>query len=129
VSRDLEYALIPKFCLQPLVENSLIHGFGQTQLEGRIDIRAACDHSLLILEVVDNGMGIKKAQANQSYRKRKSIGVQNLRESLELMFKNQPTGLRLESTDEGTKVIMHFPLLLSKPYLKEGNTIVAHIDR
>ncbi|KGP78868.1 helicase Ski2 [Paenibacillus sp. MAEPY2] len=129
VSRDLEYALIPKFCLQPLVENSLIHGFGQTQLEGRIDIRASCDHSLLILEVVDNGMGIKKSQANQSYRKRKSIGVQNLRESLELMFKNQPTGLRLESTDEGTKVIMHFPLLLSKPYLKEGNTIVAHIDR
>ncbi|MHA7583894.1 cache domain-containing sensor histidine kinase [Paenibacillus vandeheii] len=129
VPRDLEYALIPKFCLQPLVENSLIHGFGQTQLEGRIDIRASCDHSLLILKVVDNGMGIKKSQANQSYRKRKSIGVQNLRESLELMFKNQPTGLRLESTDEGTKVIMHFPLLLSKPYLKEANTIVAHIDR
>jgi sensor histidine kinase YesM len=129
VSRDLEYALIPKFCLQPLVENSLIHGFGQTQLDGRIDIRASIHHSLLILEVADNGMGVKKSQANQSYRKRKSIGLQNLRESLELMFKNQPTGLRMESTDEGTKVIMHFPLLLSKPYLKEGSTIVAHIDR
>ncbi|WP_413371840.1 cache domain-containing sensor histidine kinase [Paenibacillus taichungensis] len=129
VSRDLEYALVPKFCLQPLVENSLIHGFGQTQLEGRIDIRASSHHSLLILEVADNGIGIKKSQANQSYRKRKSIGVQNLRESLELMFKNQPTGLRIESTDEGTQVIMHFPLLLSKPYLKEGSTFVAHIDR
>jgi len=129
VSGDLEYALIPKFCLQPLVENSLIHGFGQSQHEGRIDIRASSRNSLLILEIADNGMGIKKSQENQSSRKRKSIGVHNLRESLELMFKNQPTELLIESTDEGTRVMMHFPLLLSKPYLKEGSANVAHIDR
>ncbi|CAM3339367.1 sensor histidine kinase [Paenibacillus lupini] len=126
---ELEYALIPKFCLQPLVENALLHGFGQSQREGRIDIRATTRNKLLILEVEDNGIGMRKAQENQSTRKRKSIGVQNLRESLELMFKNQPSGLVLESTDEGTKVMMHFPLLLSKPYAKEGITDVANIDR
>ncbi|KZS43212.1 helicase Ski2 [Paenibacillus glucanolyticus] len=129
VSEDLEYALIPKFCLQPLVENSLLHGFGQSHHEGQIVICASSRNSLLYLEVVDNGMGIKRSQENQSNRKRKSIGLQNLRESLELMFKNQPTGLLIESTDEGTKVVMHFPLLLSKPYLKEGSAYVAHADR
>lgn len=129
VGGDLEYALIPKFCLQPLVENSLLHGFGQSHQEGRIDIRASSRDSLLYLEVADNGMGIEKSQENQSNRKRKSIGLQNLRESLELMFKNQPTGLLIESTDEGTRVMMHFPLLLSKPYWKEGSAHVAHADR
>ncbi|MCM3627006.1 histidine kinase [Paenibacillus glycanilyticus] len=122
---ELEYALIPKFCLQPLVENSLLHGFGQSQREGRIVIRASSRNKLLILEVIDNGIGIEKAKETQTARKRKSIGIQNLRESLELMFKNQPSGLMLESSDEGTRVMMHCPLLLSKPYVKEGHDHVA----
>lgn len=125
VENELEYALIPKFCLQPLVENSLLHGFGQSQREGRIIIRAASRHKQLFLEVIDNGIGIQKAKGNQTGRKRKSIGIQNLRESLELMFKNQPSGLVLESSDEGTRVVMHCPLLLSKPYVKEEETHVA----
>ncbi|TCN01276.1 HAMP domain-containing protein [Paenibacillus sp. BK033] len=129
VEGELEYALIPKFCLQPLVENSLLHGFGQSQLEGRIDIRAASRGKQLILEVIDNGVGIEKAKERQSVRKRKSIGIQNLRESLELMFKNQPSGLQLESSEEGTRVTMNCPLLLSKPYAEEGFTDVADFNR
>jgi Predicted signal transduction protein with a C-terminal ATPase domain len=129
VEGELEYALIPKFCLQPLVENSLLHGFGQSQREGRIVIRASSRNKLLFLEVIDNGIGITKAQEKQPPRKRKSIGIQNLRESLELMFKNQPSGLMLESSDAGTRVTMHCPLLLSKPYAKEGYTHVADINR
>ncbi|SFE58120.1 HAMP domain-containing protein [Paenibacillus catalpae] len=128
IEGELEYALIPKFCLQPLVENSLLHGFGQSQREGRILIRASSRNRLLILEVIDNGIGIKKAKEVQTTRKRKSIGIQNLRESLELMFKNQPSGLVLESSEEGTRVTMHCPLLLSKPYVKEGHTHVADTD-
>ncbi|MCK9858726.1 histidine kinase [Paenibacillus sp. ATY16] len=129
VEGELEFALIPKFSLQPLVENSLLHGFGQSQLEGRIIIRAASRGKQLILEVIDNGVGIEKAKNRQSARKRKSIGIQNLRESLELLFKNQPSGLQLESSEEGTRVTMNCPLLLSKPYAEEGLTHVADINR
>ncbi|WP_435170513.1 cache domain-containing sensor histidine kinase [Paenibacillus glycanilyticus] len=129
VEGELEFALIPKFSLQPLVENSLLHGFGQSQREGRIIIRAASRGKQLILEVIDNGVGIEKAKNRQSPRKRKSIGIQNLRESLELLFKNQPSGLQLESSEEGTRVTMYCPLLLSKPYAEEGLTHVADINR
>ncbi|WP_336771338.1 cache domain-containing sensor histidine kinase [Paenibacillus sp. MMO-58] len=129
VEGELEFALIPKFSLQPLVENSLLHGFGQSQREGRIIIRAASRGRQLILEVIDNGVGIEKAKNRQSARKRKSIGIQNLRESLELMFKNQPSGLQLESSEEGTRVTMNCPLLLSKPYTEEGLAHVADINR
>ncbi|MOA20432.1 hypothetical protein D3C78_1408750 [compost metagenome] len=61
-------------------------------------------------------MGIERAQLNKATRKRKGIGVQNIRESLELLFKNQRTGMDIVSSDTGTEVIIHFPLLISKPY-------------
>lgn len=121
VSDELQYALIPKFCLQPLVENAIIHGFGQTLMDGRIEIKAESRNSNLYLEVTDNGMGAERAKEKKVSRKRKSIGVQNIRESLELLFKNQSTGLSLESSESGTRVMMHLPLLLSKPYQKEAD--------
>jgi len=129
VSDELKYALIPKFCIQPLVENAIIHGFGQTRSDGRIEIKAEAKHDLLYLEVADNGVGVERAKEKKVFRKRKSIGVQNIRESLELLFKNQSTGLSLASSDEGTRVMMHLPLLLSKPYLKEADGDVDRIDR
>ncbi|RED63187.1 sensor histidine kinase [Cohnella lupini] len=132
VNEELQYALIPKFCLQPLVENSLLHGFGQSLKDGRIEIAASSRNSLLYLDVTDNGIGVERAKEKKITRKRKSIGIQNIKESLELIFKNQSTGLTLESTDDGTRVSMHLPLLLSKPYRKEddidGNPM-ARFDR
>jgi two-component system sensor histidine kinase YesM len=129
ISDELQYALIPKFCLQPLVENSIIHGFGQTLSDGRIQIKAEARNSLLYLDVADNGVGVEIAKERKVSRKRKSIGVQNIRESLELLFKNQSTGLTVESSENGTRVHMHLPLLLSKPYQKEAFPDVAHVNR
>ncbi|MFC4812025.1 sensor histidine kinase [Paenibacillus sp. GCM10023250] len=121
VGEELGYALIPKFCLQPLVENALLHGFGQSVKEGRIVIKAAAKAPHLYLEVIDDGMGLEGAAERRTARKRKSIGLQNIRESLELLFKYQSTGLTIESTDAGTRVVMHMPLLLSTPYAKEDD--------
>jgi sensor histidine kinase YesM len=115
----MEYALLPKFSLQPLVENALLHGFGQSVADGEITIRAYSRDKLLYVEVEDNGMGVERAQEKKTTRKRKSIGVQIIRESLELIFKYQPTGIAIESSDKGTRVVMHLPLLLSKPFQKE----------
>jgi sensor histidine kinase YesM len=129
VDEELRYALIPKFCLQPLVENSLLHGFGQSLQTGLIVIKASTRNSLLYLDVTDNGMGLEQANKKKPSRKRKSIGVQNIRESLELIFKNQSTGLTIEALETGTRVVMHMPLLLSKPYRREGDGHVADIDR
>ncbi|WP_256710799.1 histidine kinase [Paenibacillus sp. FSL A5-0031] len=129
LSDELNFALVPKFCLQPLVENAIIHGFGGRRSDGRIEIKAEARHDLLYLEVADNGVGVERAKEKKVFRKRKSIGIQNIRESLELLFKNQSTGLSLASSEEGTKVMMHLPLLLSKPYLKEADSDVDRIDR
>lgn len=119
LEEDMEYALLPKFSLQPLVENALLHGFGQSVPDGEITIRAYSREKQLYVEVQDNGIGVEKAQRKRGTRKRKSMGVQMIRESLELIFKYQPTGIAIESSDSGTRVVMHLPLLLSKPFQRE----------
>ncbi len=128
VDEEMAQYRVPKLILQPLVENALLHGFGQSLKDGLIDITASTRNSMLYLDVADNGVGMEKAKEKKVARKRKSIGIQNIRESLELIFKNQSTGLTLESTEEGTRVSMHLPLLLSKPYRKEDDIHGSHVE-
>ncbi|MFD2614363.1 sensor histidine kinase [Paenibacillus gansuensis] len=122
IDADLEYALVPKFCLQPLVENALLHGFGSSGKQGSIAIHAEVRRESLYIAVRDNGVGMAKAAEANAGRRRQGIGLQLIRESLELIFKNQSTGLAIESSEEGTKVTLHMPILLSKPYAEEGNS-------
>ncbi|WP_372632553.1 sensor histidine kinase [Cohnella sp.] len=126
VDDELRYALIPKFCLQPLMENALLHGFGQSPESGRITVRASTRHSQLVLEVVDDGIGLEAAAKKRTERKRKSVGVRNIRETLELMFKNQSAGLTLEPLEQGTRAMLNMPLLLAKPYAKEEE--IGHVE-
>lgn len=60
IDESIKQMEIPGFLLQPLVENSIIHGLDQTKPDGRIDIRAWQKDNYLYIEVEDNGMGIPK---------------------------------------------------------------------
>ncbi|UQZ83208.1 putative sensor-like histidine kinase [Paenibacillus konkukensis] len=109
----LEYALIPKLSLQPLVENSIQHGLMELDGEGLITIRAYARGGSLILEVEDNGAGIKPRE--KTGRTRPGIGISNLRERLELLFKGR-SALDIVPLAQGTLIRFSLPLLLSKPY-------------
>ncbi|WP_199617402.1 sensor histidine kinase [Paenibacillus alkalitolerans] len=122
----LQYALVPKATLQPLVENAIYHGFA-TRREGRIVLRALTDGPMLVLEVEDNGAGLGKER--KAFRKRKGIGIRNVRERLELLFQNR-AGLELIALEHGAMARATMPLLLSTPYVSEGTANhVDNIDR
>jgi two-component system sensor histidine kinase YesM len=53
---------MPKFVLQPIVENALVHGLAQTLRDGRIEVLAYRDGNDIALEVRDNGVGIPEAK-------------------------------------------------------------------
>ncbi|PYI53347.1 cache domain-containing sensor histidine kinase [Paenibacillus flagellatus] len=53
------------FVLQPLVENSIVHGFRQRRTDRRIDIRASRDGDDLLVEVRDNGCGADAERLNR----------------------------------------------------------------
>ncbi|MNI28312.1 Sensor histidine kinase YehU [compost metagenome] len=124
----LTYALVPKLSLQPLVENAIFHGLSKKKKEGMIWIRAYAEEKRCYLEIEDNGAGWKPASPQNAGRKRKGIGLKNVRERLELLFK-QDASLEIEQTHEGTRVRLGFPLLLAKPYTEGGPSDVERTAR
>ncbi|WP_159880999.1 cache domain-containing sensor histidine kinase [Paenibacillus puerhi] len=129
----LEYALIPKLSLQPLAENSIQHGFMELEGQGLITVRVYARGDRLYLEAEDNGAGMKPGTTpgtkldtrpdaagttpgtGKPERRRPGIGISNLRERLELLFKGN-SGLEVLPQQQGTLVRFYLPLLLSKPY-------------
>lgn len=116
---ELEYALVPKLSLQPLVENAIRHGVGQLTERGMIRIGIyKNDKGQLTLEVEDNGIGMEESQRIQLTRSRPGIGLSNLKERLRLLFKGQ-SELTIISLAPGTLIRFNIPFLLSTPY-KQG---------
>jgi sensor histidine kinase YesM len=57
--------LIPKLTLQPLVENSLIHGLEPTDRKGTIHIQVKRRGENILIRVFDNGVGISKKRIDE----------------------------------------------------------------
>lgn len=57
IDEKLQHCLVPKLILQPLVENSIIHGVANMD-DGYIKLSASAEGETLVLAVEDNGQGI-----------------------------------------------------------------------
>lgn len=95
---------IPKLLLQPLVENSIIHGIEplNQQRELNVDVHMMNNHTLVI-SVTDNGTGFDASKAG------KSVGLTNVKERLYLAY---PEGeFALDSKiGEGTRIHIQIPI-------------------
>jgi len=108
---------MPKFVLQPIVENALVHGLARTQRGGRIDVFAYRSEEALVLEVRDNGVGIPEAKLTALLREGpeldgtgQRLGLRNIHERIRLLY--GPTyGLTLLSPPgEGAIVRVRLPV-------------------
>ncbi|MCI5648821.1 MAG: histidine kinase [Lachnospiraceae bacterium] len=81
-----------RFILQPLVENSIVHGFAGERVNYRIHISARIYDDRLHIKVIDNGAGMDHERTKQLNSDEKkgtrfsNIGVKNIRERLRLYF-------------------------------------------
>lgn len=119
---ELRHALIPKLSLQPLIENSIYHGFAKIERAGSIQIRVQKQENKLVIEVEDNGVGVGNAGSTSGTGN--GIALKNLEERLVLLFRKEGT-LAIESIPIGTLVRIRIPFLLSPPYSK-GESL--HVD-
>jgi LytS/YehU family sensor histidine kinase len=77
VDASLLEALVPRFLLQPLVENAVRHGIEPSERPGRVEVTASRAGSSLVLQVRDTGAGPDAAASGQG-----GIGLGNTRERL-----------------------------------------------
>ncbi|HSJ10903.1 MAG TPA: histidine kinase [Longimicrobiales bacterium] len=82
VAPDTLDVLVPRFLLQPLVENALHHGIARRAGAGRIDIIARLDDGALRITVTDDGAG---NDGNGSFP-HEGIGLGNTRDRLAQLY-------------------------------------------
>lgn len=87
--------LVPKMIIQPLVENSIYHGLKLKRQVGNININILSEDDYIIIEVTDNGIGIKKEKLVELRNnlansiESEHYGLYNINERLKLTFKGK----------------------------------------
>jgi len=110
--------LIPKLTLQPVIENSIIHGFDGIKYEKEIYIRTYTSAECLIIEIKDNGNGIElnkldliNTELDNDEGNAKSIGITNVQRRIRIHYGSE-YGLRLHNLDEhGALVQIRVPCI------------------
>ena len=92
-------ALLPPLILQPLVENSIRHGLSHRVVAGRILIRALQKDGMLVIQVRDNGVGLRAPRLADS----RGIGLSNMRERLASLYGNE-AAVRLYDDEQGETI-------------------------
>lgn len=109
----LEYKTL-KFLLQPIIENSIIHGFSGYRKKGHINIHGYQNEKGIFLEITDNGKGFHAdypgqilTPADNSFPRH--FGLMNIHERLQLKYGPQYGLTVLSIPGRGTTVTVHFP--------------------
>lgn len=114
----LATASVPRFILQPLVENAIRHGLEPQVSGGRIEVQARAEGAQLLLTVRDNGSGISElalADAARpltpaAERPNASWGLSHVRQRLHTLY-GPRAGMRISPMPTGgTCVVLTLPL-------------------
>ncbi|MFI3228239.1 MAG: histidine kinase [Clostridia bacterium] len=103
---DLEYTdfILPPLCLQPLVENAVLHGLRKTGSHGKMRISTQKVGNMAQVRIFDNGVGFDPAILETT----SSIGIRNLTKRVALMANGT---VSFESKQgEGTVVLIEVPI-------------------
>lgn len=114
IPTELKHYSVLKFILQPIVENSIIHG---QKMPLNIEICASIEGDSLLINVKDNGNGISeerleelRAQLSQEHARYSGIGIYNVNERIKMHF-SRAYGIEMKSLlGEGTVVTVKLPL-------------------
>jgi len=119
--------LLPKFTLQPIVENAFEHGLQSKSGSWCVEIRIKQVRQFILIAVLDHGVGISKEKlkelrnhirsGNESssidkdqHKQRKGIGLRNVDSRLKLHF-GEASSIRIYSEiGNGTIVLFKLPI-------------------
>jgi two-component system sensor histidine kinase YesM len=112
---ELYACLVPKFILQPIVENSILHAGDENGRRVDIRVEGRKEGTKLKIVISDDGKGFDMndahARKSSSHSKLSGIGIGNVDERIRIHF--GPTyGLETRSApNEGTRTVITLPIL------------------
>ncbi len=111
IQEDIEFEdlYVPPMLLQPLVENSIKHGFSDINYQGEIYVSVCYEDNKLTLIETDNGSG---TMSQEFYKKSHALSIMKQRLELLKNVKNIDTELNVctnQSKGIKTEIIIHNP--------------------
>lgn len=109
---------VPRLILQPVVENSIVHGFSGMEDMGLIKLAVSCGEGMLCFVIEDNGKGMTEERIQDIFLRSGdtredsySIGIENVYSRLKLRY-GEKCSLTIES-EEGryTRTIVKLPVM------------------
>ena len=109
----LKTLFIPKLCIEPVVENAMIHGIEPKDDRGYINVKIEQQNNeVLLITVADNGVGFDKDKVISGEKEGSpKVGLMNINRLINNLYGSE-YGIEVESKiGKGTKVIIKLPYL------------------
>ena len=104
---------IPRLCIEPVVENAVLHGLEPKEGSGTIKVEITSEKNTLLVLVQDDGIGFDKEQVREKQEDRVDhthVGIWNIERLIKNLY-GEKYGMKIESRPgEGTKVWIFLPL-------------------
>ncbi|MCL2835008.1 MAG: ATP-binding protein, partial [Treponema sp.] len=124
INEDAQEAVVPKFIMQPLIENALYHGILVNTKHGNIFLTACRSEENLCITLKDDGIGMSREKLEQlldySVNVRDDagthtkVGVRAVDKRLKILY-GEKYGLTIESKENsGTTVNLVMPFLTAE---------------
>lgn len=122
---------MPKLIIQPLLENSIVHGISELLGKGMIGLFGREEEDAITFTVKDNGKGIpqnvidliesrQSSQEAEEQFSRESIGLQNIQSRIQLMY-GKEYGLAIKNIPAGgSSATIRLPKLTNDDIQKGG---------
>lgn len=117
VDPSLQGERVPRLCLQPLVENAVLHGLKDKRGERRLSISGEAEGEGMRLAVEDNGVGMDEAEVDgllsgdrrSTLSSGTSIGLRNIDARIKLLFGPSYGASVRSSAGSGFRVSLSMP--------------------
>lgn len=121
VPEQFNYIIVPRLLLQPIVENSVIHGIEPLKDNGHVSVTCHKENGNLIIEITDNGIGITVTQLDvlkkvfdgfndEEVLLKNNIGILNIYQRCLLKY-GQSFKINIDSEiNKGTSFVIFIPI-------------------
>lgn len=127
---DTEHWMIPTMMLQPLLENAILHGLMPSAIPGELTITFTQSSGYLLINIIDNGIGINHSLAAKQNTVHKSRGMELIRKRIKALgnLAGEPITVEMNpaysnSTNPGNKVVLKIPAGLYDAWRKASRSM------